>query len=1487
MMRKSLAVAVMAVVLTLVQEMDGLSLDCDQTNCATRILDELEIIFEQEEEEPAPRKLATFSAKGGPEMEVKLSVSSRNSLTKIALNNSRTTTEGIDFDVITIKKLDREDGVIIMFEVSAVEGAFSVTATGAILLQDINDSPPTFSQDQYPAEVEETTSVDATLAIIQVTDADSGNNRKMDITISGGNEEGFFKLDGTKIKLAKKGLDRESGTQTFNLTITATDRGFDPLSADSFVFLTVKDVNDHDPVFSAEVYNGTVEEEGNGKTVSVVLNATDLDPDVGTLLYTITGGNDEKKFKVDSKSGDITTTEALDREGGDDQFQLKVTVSDGLGKTDTATVNILVSNINDNTPQFDDEEYTVSIPEDAKVGDTLLIANATDKDEMYTSVSQLRYSIVQSETLPRSFAAFKIPDATVGKIVVKGALEYDTATAGDRTHVMTILVQDEDGNSDDASVRITVTDVNDQPPVFSGKTSDTQEIRESEEPGDFTYVVPEATDTEKGVNGEVAYRLNAIKDAGGGFTDAKAAIFFTFNNDTRVITHARQFDRSLADTFTILVDAYDKGTPSLSATFTLNVIVTEPFYNDDAPVFGQGSYNFTLNENMGLSKLGAVNATDPDRLNISYAIECLLQTCGSSKDLFIISENGTITATEDLDFESKVEHVLRVTATDTHPDDPKSTSVLVKVKVEDVNDSPPVLAKNEYTVTIPEGSTGVFSTIEASDADSTAEFTTDDMRFYFSVKSENGPSRISVSPKDAARLSVGSDGVDFEATDFDSVSKVDGKSVKAYTMTLMVFAISGAGQDEATLIVKVTDVNDNAPKFDKLSGSITISDSASRGDVLFSPRATDADEGENAALVYSIVSGNFSEYFKISENKVVADKKFDASMQSSMAVIIRVSDKGSPKKTSEDNGDFSLNVTLRRGNYKAPVFDTSSPFVKYFYENTSVGFTLFELAATDADATAPNNEFVLSLDESTNSAGMFKFNSSTGLISLAKELNYETTIAYVLKVTATDQAIKEDERKSTPVLLTILVLDTNDHKPKLDLREGTEVSIDENTAAGTSLFIARATDADATDAHSTLSYFVTAQSPTTFVKINKTSGEALLEIEIDYEVDPRNYTCTVIVTDGIYSDEATYTITIDDINDSPPKFNVTEVNVTVLEDLSTGTAVASFFATDADAGANSVIDYSLVVNEGSKFRISGNKIVTKAGFDYEENVTQFRAVVVAKDRGNPALSTALNESFALLLTVRDVNDCPPVLAISSSVVEVPETLAVNVSLVTVMATDADKTAPNNKLRYSLIKSTTSDLFQVDAKTGVVSSKGELDYEKTDKHVVRIQVEDQANETTDQRLSETYTLTVKVFNVIENAEAPQFTNGKPLQLKMFETTKYRSVGEIHAKDADPVADGSGVVTYAITGQSTAGAFVVNATSGTISSAASLCLKDVATFEHTINITATDHPVGDDLVCKLQCLWYVRQKKRFGRDAVSLLSWLRDCPRDGASFAKLLH
>ena len=230
--------------------------------------------------------------------------------------------------------------------VTASDGVNETEQAVAITVTNVNDNNPVFTSPDA-AEAAENQRLAYTAA---ATDADGD---ALSYSLSG-SDAGLFTIDGTTGEISfRTAPDFENpgdanGDNVYDIIIMATDGANETPQA---VAVTVTNVDDNSPSFSSDATVSVAENE----TPAYTAMATDADG--STLTYSLSGGADAALFTIDGTTGQVSFNTPPDFEApgsadGDNDYEIMVTVSDGVTTDATLPVTITVSNINDNDPAF-------------------------------------------------------------------------------------------------------------------------------------------------------------------------------------------------------------------------------------------------------------------------------------------------------------------------------------------------------------------------------------------------------------------------------------------------------------------------------------------------------------------------------------------------------------------------------------------------------------------------------------------------------------------------------------------------------------------------------------------------------------------------------------------------------------------------------------------------------------------------------------------------------------------------------------------------------------------------------------------------------------------------------------------------------------------------------------------------------------------------------------------------------------------------------
>ena len=421
--------------------------------------------------------------------------------------------------------LDHEDQDSYSVTVTVVD-EFDATAMAMfdITIEDVNE-PPVAVADPAVTTEEDTPVTFGVLG--NDTDPDEGDT--LTVTSTTQPRRGSVVLDTNTQMLTYTPAENDHDTYTF--TYRATDGTLS--SEPAQVTVTVNPVNDA-PEFETEMTTRTVSESAQpGDEVGTKVAATDVD-DI-TLTYRLSGASD---FVIDA-TGQIQVAPGvtLDREHTS-SYEVTVTASDRLNESDSITVTINVSNVNEAPTAVND---TATTDEDQSVKIDVL-DNDTDPD---TERARLRVSVL---TQPLNGTARAQSDQTI-------TYTPNANFAGPNSFTYRVS----DGRlTDDGSVSVTVVAVNDAP-AFAAAPAE-RSVSEDAEADDNVGAPVTATDID---NAMLAYSLSG----------ADSDSFNIDSNGQIAVATGVTFDIATQETYVVTVTA-DDGSGAANATATVEVTIT-------------------------------------------------------------------------------------------------------------------------------------------------------------------------------------------------------------------------------------------------------------------------------------------------------------------------------------------------------------------------------------------------------------------------------------------------------------------------------------------------------------------------------------------------------------------------------------------------------------------------------------------------------------------------------------------------------------------------------------------------------------------------------------------------------------------------------------------------------------------------------------------------------------------------------------------------
>ncbi|XP_037068712.1 protocadherin Fat 1-like [Pollicipes pollicipes] len=1141
--------------------------------------------------------------------------------------------------------------------VHASDGPHRAAALVLVRSRQVASRGLVFSSDQFYGTVRENTTRVDIVASLSVR----GNQLMEHLAFRILNPSEYFSISETAgvVRTTGVALDREQQEQHVLAVEVRSDR--DGRVAHTLLHVTVMDDNDNRPVFVNQPYHAVVPVEATVGAPVTKVTAIDADlGDNGRVHYDLLRGNGDL-FAVDLLSGAVTLRRSP--RGLDTAFRLVVTAYDGGSPPLSSEAEVLVTTVDGSQPRFSQPHYWARVAESAERRTPVLTLEA-DAPSASSLVFQLTEPAVDS-----MFAV----DFTTGVLYVAGELDYETRP---RYELMVSATDRVTGSVTSVPVTVNVTDVNDNAPQFERSVYNVT-ASEAAHPG-LKLLHVKVTDRDQEDDQPLSFR---VQEADG----SESFLFHMTSDGSLAVTSYLDFEQRPLHQLVMTVS--DDGSPPLTGTALLTVNVED--VNDNVPVFDRASYACELTELPSRGQfVTMVKAHDPDPTDqLVYRI-----ADGNDRQLFYINRRtGVITVANIRAFDESPQYQLNITAADgIH-----HTYVPLTVRLMPANKHAPAFEKVAYEVDLSEdvASGTPVAQVKAYDPDRgplgqvVYSIPSDRWREVFSINASTGV--------------------------ISTRQRLDRETEPV--LELPVWATDGGHRsDHTTVKVRLSDVNDNAPRFQLAQYRAVVAANLTAGDVVCKVTAYDSDEGDNARIAYSIFETEVSDIRKAldidSETGEIILMQQPNQLESPVyQLFVRATDGGSERLVA----DVPVDVVVLPDSEGMPVFDPllSGPQGVFLTESDPVGTRITSVRVRGGGTVTYS---VASIHEMP-SADMFEVDAD-GQLVLAKSLDREAVDRYNITIAAQTDSLPPLVAYSH---LMLSVMDDNDNDPVFDadVYRGT---VREGLPAGTRALQVSAVDPDV-GANGQVRYQLHADSSHlhALLAVDERSGWVTTLRPLDRETTD-TYRLMVVAADGgspRRSSTASLVISVADYNDSPPVFAQQRYAAVVNEDALPRTSIMSLTTDDADLLSAPVHFYITDGDPHARFEIvtsganSGELFVLNA-LD-RETVPSYDLTVTATD-GSLVATTRLH------LDVLDANDNPPVCEEEEYAVTLSEAAPPH-HVLTVRAHDLDDSR-NGRLRYYLTGGGADD-FAIDPALGHVRVSGSLDRESRPVYRLTAHVQD--------------------------------------------------------------------------------------------------------------------------------------------------------------------
>ncbi|XP_077122298.1 protocadherin gamma-B1-like isoform X26 [Ranitomeya variabilis] len=444
------------------------------------------------------------------------------------------------------------------------------------------------------------------------------------------------------------------------------------------VKINIQDINDNSPKYLHDTLTLEMSELTSPGRRFILQKAEDLDVGVNSLISYSLSENQyfalgEKVSTDGSVFPELILEKPLDRET-QNKHELILTASDGGNpvQTGTALINIIINDINDNSPVFTQDVYKVSVRENIPVNSTILQVSASDEDEGVNA--QITYSF--SNTEKSIFESFTI-NPNNGEIKIKGLMDYEVKKYYD----ISVQAKDGGGLTAHAKVLLEISDENDNAPEIS-ITSSLDLIPEDSAPGSVVALI-KVHDPDSGENGEVQCVITG---------DLPFELKSSTGNFHKIVTKGN-LDRENISSYNITIQASDKGSPEMTSKQVIRLDISD--VNDNAPVFEKLVYIAFIPENnspgASIFSIQARDLDTKDNAKITYYIVARVdEEDPLSSHISMNPITGVIYAQRSFDYEVQKEFNIQIIARDNGSPSLNSSTTL-RICIVDQNDNSPVI----------------------------------------------------------------------------------------------------------------------------------------------------------------------------------------------------------------------------------------------------------------------------------------------------------------------------------------------------------------------------------------------------------------------------------------------------------------------------------------------------------------------------------------------------------------------------------------------------------------------------------------------------------------------------------------------------------------------------------------------------------------------------------------------------------------------------
>ncbi|XP_075959864.1 protocadherin alpha-8-like [Anarhichas minor] len=545
--------------------------------------------------------------------------------------------------LVVQKTLDRETAGIHSLVLTALDGGKppkSGTMNILVNLLDINDNAPVFSKDVYSVVLDENSQIGTTVIEVNATDLDEGSNGEVVYSFSNSMNQNIlniFEINPLTGEITVNGLIDYEEKDRYEIEIEASDKGTAPLTTEKSVIIKIVDVNDNAPEIEVTSFSSSIPEDSRPGTTVALISVNDLDSGLnGKVICSLV---EDVPFTLSPSLKDnmysVVTKSPLDREKKAN-YELTIVGKDA-GQPPlffTKKIDIVVSDVNDNSPEFSLSPYNFYVAEANEPGNSVFSVKAFDRDENDNAL--ISYHILRDGSGDKVTSFLNI-NTESGDILALKSFDFETL----KTFQFRVVATDSGtpSLSSNVTVNVFILDQNDNAPVIlypvssNGSAEGVEDIPRNVNAGHLVTKV-RAYDADIGYNGWLLFSLQEVTDHS----------LFGLDRYTGRIRTLRSFTETDEAEHKLVILVKDNGNVSLSATATVIVKVVEP-----KEAFAAADVKSATNDEEDnnvtfylMITLGSVSTLFLISIIVLIAMQCSKSTDYTSKYLQETNYDGTL-----------------------------------------------------------------------------------------------------------------------------------------------------------------------------------------------------------------------------------------------------------------------------------------------------------------------------------------------------------------------------------------------------------------------------------------------------------------------------------------------------------------------------------------------------------------------------------------------------------------------------------------------------------------------------------------------------------------------------------------------------------------------------------------------------------------------------------------------------------------------------